>query len=94
MCKETWERISRAREAPRQDILADFFLWVLFCLVDVFAQVSLYIPGVDPQALSATALGVGPGGRTTWEIHPGVTSGDYDEVTFSGTGESFFGVFE
>ena len=56
--------------------------------MDVAAQASLYIPGVDPQPLSVTALGVGPGGRTTWEIHPGVTSGDFNEVLFTGTGKS------
>ncbi|KAI0822789.1 hypothetical protein BC628DRAFT_1421468 [Trametes gibbosa] len=43
------------------------------------AQTSLYIPGFDPQALTADIEGVDAQGRTTWRIGPGVTSGTFDD---------------
>ncbi|KAJ3478103.1 hypothetical protein NLI96_g9988 [Meripilus lineatus] len=51
----------------------------------VHAQTSLYIPGFDPQPVSASQLGIGADGRTTWELKPGVTSGTFDEIGFIGT---------
>lgn len=56
------------------------------CCTDVHAQTSLYIPGFDPQPVSASQLGIGADGRTTWELKPGVTSGTFDEIGFIGTG--------
>ncbi|KAI0780529.1 hypothetical protein BD413DRAFT_607818 [Trametes elegans] len=44
------------------------------------AQTSLYIPGFDPQAITADVEGVDAQGRTTWRIGPGVTSGTYDDA--------------
>ncbi|KIM48644.1 hypothetical protein M413DRAFT_82803 [Hebeloma cylindrosporum] len=32
---------------------------------------SLYIPGFDPQPVSADVIGVGSDGRTTWALHKG-----------------------
>ncbi|PPQ91415.1 hypothetical protein CVT25_014303 [Psilocybe cyanescens] len=32
---------------------------------------SLYVPGFDPQPLSANVIGVGSDGRTTWALHKG-----------------------
>ncbi|KAI0362546.1 hypothetical protein OH77DRAFT_1388589, partial [Trametes cingulata] len=43
------------------------------------AQTSLYIPGFDPQAITADVEGVDAQGRTTWRIGPGVTSGTYED---------------
>ncbi|KAH9852726.1 hypothetical protein C2E23DRAFT_825044 [Lenzites betulinus] len=43
------------------------------------AQTSLYIPGFDPQAVTADIEGVDAQGRTTWRLGPGVTSGAFDE---------------
>ncbi|KAH9900954.1 hypothetical protein C8Q73DRAFT_786370 [Cubamyces lactineus] len=45
----------------------------------VLAQTSLYIPGFDPQAITADVEGVDAQGRTTWRIGPGVTSGTYED---------------
>ena len=52
------------------------------------AQTSLYIPGFDPQPVTANNLGVGPDGQTTWLIAPGVSSGTLDDNGFFGPGES------
>jgi len=51
------------------------------------AQTSLYIPGFDPQPLSADILGTDAQGRTTWAIHAGTPTGTFigaDDV-FPGT---------
>jgi len=50
----------------------------------VLGQISLYVPGFDPQPLSANELGVGTDGRTTWEIQAGAATGT-EEVAFPGT---------
>jgi len=47
-------------------------------------QISLYLPGFDPQPLSANELGTGTDGRTTWEIQAGTPTGT-EEVAFPGT---------
>ncbi|KAI0636581.1 hypothetical protein C8Q77DRAFT_511662 [Trametes polyzona] len=43
------------------------------------AQTSLYIPGFDPQAITADVEGVDAQGRTTYRIGPGVTSGAFED---------------
>ncbi|CDO73653.1 hypothetical protein BN946_scf185014.g123 [Trametes cinnabarina] len=45
----------------------------------VLAQTSLYIPGFDPQPITADVEGVDAQGRTTWRLGPGVTSGTYED---------------
>lgn len=57
-----------------------------FCEV-VTAQKSLFIPGFDPQPISADVAGVDQEGRTTWILQPGVFSGSFDDSGFIGTGE-------
>ena len=47
---------------------------------------SLYIPGFDPQPLSAVPLGVDAEGKTTYEIRPGSLTGTFSESPFFGTG--------
>ncbi|KAG6843809.1 hypothetical protein H0H93_016956 [Arthromyces matolae] len=54
-------------------------------IVVVIAQTSLYIPGFDPQPISADILGVDGQGRTTWAVHQGALTGTFDEVNFPGT---------
>ena len=50
---------------------------------------SLWIPGFDPQPVTVVSeLGVGPAGETTFLIAPGVSSGDFDDQGFFGTGQS------
>jgi len=44
----------------------------------VVAQTSLFIPGFDSQAISASEAGVGPDG-TTWVIVPGEATGAYSD---------------
>ncbi|KAF9479268.1 hypothetical protein BDN70DRAFT_784243, partial [Pholiota conissans] len=39
------------------------------------AVTSLYIPGFDPQPVSADVIGVDGAGRTTWAIHRGSATG-------------------
>lgn len=56
----------------------------LLALQGVYAQTSLYIPGFDPQPVTANVLGVGADGLTTWLIAPGVTSGSFDDYGFYG----------
>ncbi|KAG6915329.1 hypothetical protein DXG01_012101, partial [Tephrocybe rancida] len=46
---------------------------------------SLYIPGFDPQPVSADILGVDGQGRTTWALHQGALTGTFDEASFPGT---------
>lgn len=62
----------------------------VYVQVGVAAQTSLYIPGFDPQPVSANVLGVGSDGRTTWQIQPGQPSGTLSDVGFIGTGEHHF----
>jgi len=50
----------------------------------VFAQTSLFIPGFDPQPISADILGV-ESGRTTWALHKGAVTGTFDDSGFIGT---------
>lgn len=59
---------------------------------DVNAQVSIYIPGFEPQPVSADVVGVGMDCRTTWALHKGsyptvngVSSMTYPD--FIGTGK-------
>ncbi|CDO69986.1 hypothetical protein BN946_scf184836.g60 [Trametes cinnabarina] len=40
---------------------------------------TLYIPGFDPQAVTADIEGVDASGHTTWRIGPGVPSGTFTE---------------
>ncbi|KAH8106948.1 hypothetical protein BXZ70DRAFT_915767 [Cristinia sonorae] len=54
-------------------------------VLSVVAQTSLYIPGFDPQPVTADVLGVGSDGRTTWKIAPGQSSGGLDDNGFVGT---------
>ncbi|KAI9435178.1 hypothetical protein H4582DRAFT_1973411 [Lactarius indigo] len=49
------------------------------------ADTSLFVPGFDPQPLSAAELGTDGQGRTTWEIVPGSPTGTFTEVDFVGT---------
>ncbi|KAG6873783.1 hypothetical protein C0995_011008 [Termitomyces sp. Mi166 len=49
------------------------------------AQTSLYIPGFDPQPISADILGVDGQGRTTWALHQGVLTDTLDDPSFPGT---------
>jgi len=65
-------------------VFSDLFVACVFVGV-VSAQTSLYIPGFDPQPVSASEVGVGADGRTTWELAPGVTSGTYEDIGFAGT---------
>ncbi|KAG5335212.1 hypothetical protein J132_09646 [Termitomyces sp. J132] len=49
------------------------------------AQTSLYIPGFDPQPISADILGVDAQGRTTWALHQGALTDTFEEGSFPGT---------
>ena len=49
------------------------------------AQTSLFLPGFDPQPLSADILGTDAEGRTTWAIHAGAKTGTFDDASFPGT---------
>lgn len=55
-------------------------------LPDVAAQTTLYIPGADPQPITASVLGVGSGGETTWLLGPGVSSGTLEDIGIPGPG--------
>ncbi|PIL24339.1 hypothetical protein GSI_14092 [Ganoderma sinense ZZ0214-1] len=44
------------------------------------ADTTLYIPGFDPQAITANNVGTDASGHTTWVIGPGVTSGTYEDA--------------
>lgn len=53
----------------------------------VAAQTSLFIPGFDPQPISADILGVDSESRTTWALHKGAVTGTFeDDSGFIGTG--------
>ncbi|KAF8258502.1 hypothetical protein EI94DRAFT_1621782 [Lactarius quietus] len=51
----------------------------------VRADTSLFVPGFDPQPLSAGDLGTDGQGRTTWELVPGSLTGTFTEPVFIGT---------
>ncbi|KAF8891376.1 hypothetical protein BD779DRAFT_1670985 [Infundibulicybe gibba] len=53
--------------------------------INVEAQVSLYIPGFEPQPVSADALGIGSDGRTTWALHQGKVTDSLGSSQFIGT---------
>lgn len=58
------------------------------CLhIAALAQTSLFIPGFDPQPISADILGVDAQGRTTWALHKGAPTDTFDDSGFVGTGE-------
>jgi len=57
---------------------------VLFA-ASVLAQTSLFIPGFDPQPLSADILGVDVQGRTTWALHAGSPTDTFSNAEFIGT---------
>jgi len=61
----------------------------LTCLVlftaSALAQTSLYIPGFDPQPISADILGVDSQGRTSWALHPGTQTDTAEDPGFVGT---------
>ena len=42
------------------------------------AQTALFVPGFDPQPISADVVGVGADGRTTYLLHPGAATGTED----------------
>jgi hypothetical protein len=50
------------------------------------SQTSLFIPGFDPQPLSADILGVDAQGRTTWAVHAGSPTDTFNDSPFPGTG--------
>ncbi|KAF9014123.1 hypothetical protein BDQ17DRAFT_1342118 [Cyathus striatus] len=49
------------------------------------AQTSLYVPGFEPQPVSADNIGVGSDGRTTWVIHEGEATDTSSYSYFVGT---------
>ncbi|CCL99625.1 uncharacterized protein FIBRA_01644 [Fibroporia radiculosa] len=60
-------------------------IFATFFLVEYAAAItSLYIPGFDPQPVTANVLGVGADGATTYLIAPGVSSGTFDDSGFDG----------
>ncbi|KAF5373739.1 hypothetical protein D9758_000911 [Tetrapyrgos nigripes] len=61
------------------------FLGVVAGLQTAFAQVSLYVPGFDPQPLSAVAIGVDSQGQTTWELSPGSLTNSDEDIGLVGT---------
>jgi len=69
--------------------MAFFRFWAfvpwLMVLKYVCADTELYIPGFDPQPLSAANVGEDGQGRTTWELVPGALTGTWEEPAFVGT---------
>ncbi|TBU35580.1 hypothetical protein BD311DRAFT_707685 [Dichomitus squalens] len=53
---------------------------LVLCASFAAAQTTLYIPGFDPQAITADEVGTDASGHTTWVIGPGVTSGTYEDA--------------
>ncbi|EIW84727.1 hypothetical protein CONPUDRAFT_149596 [Coniophora puteana RWD-64-598 SS2] len=55
----------------------------------VAADMSLYIPGFDPQPLSVSIIGAGSDGRTTYQVVPGAQTGAWasEDIGFVGTGK-------
>jgi len=60
------------------------FLALVAWAHNVIAETSLYIPGFDPQPVTANELGVGADGATTWLIAPGQPSGTLSDLGFYG----------
>ncbi|EIN07015.1 hypothetical protein PUNSTDRAFT_121251 [Punctularia strigosozonata HHB-11173 SS5] len=61
-------------------------LLALACGAQVsFAQLSLYLPGFDPQPLTASEVGVDSAGRTTWAIAAAPTVTDDADIGIVGT---------
>ncbi|KAI1794725.1 hypothetical protein LXA43DRAFT_996324 [Ganoderma leucocontextum] len=52
---------------------------IALCASLAAAQTTLYIPGFDPQAITADNIGTDGSGHTTWRLGPGVTSGTYED---------------
>jgi len=54
----------------------------------VAADMSLYVPGFDPQPLSVSIIGAGSDGRTTYQVVPGAQTGAWasEDIGFVGTG--------
>ena len=63
---------------------AIIFASTLFSACALAAEVSLYVPGFDPQPLTAVRAGV-EDGQTTWLLAAGVASGDLDDSGLIGT---------
>ncbi|KAF9532875.1 hypothetical protein CPB83DRAFT_806489 [Crepidotus variabilis] len=69
------------------------FLWLnAFLMISQFSPVygqsttGLFIPGFDPQPVSADIIGIGSDGHTTWAIHQGQrTPGDTSSYEDFGT---------
>ncbi|TFK51798.1 hypothetical protein OE88DRAFT_1658425 [Heliocybe sulcata] len=57
---------------------------ILVLSLSVHAQTSLFIPGFDDQPISASLIGAGSDGRTTWAIASGAVTGSVDD-SFPGT---------
>lgn len=53
----------------------------------MIAETSLYIPGFDEQPVSVDVLGVGPDGRTTWQIVPSKPTGTVSSAPLPLTGK-------
>jgi hypothetical protein len=76
--------------------LINFFILVFFLCDRARAQrsTSLYIPGFDPQPVSADVIGVGSDGRTTWALHKGKTdptdTSSYPDFVGTGKLRQFF----
>ncbi|KIJ68885.1 hypothetical protein HYDPIDRAFT_105398 [Hydnomerulius pinastri MD-312] len=53
-----------------------------------YADVSLYMPGFDPQPISVNIVGVGSDGETTYQVVPGEPTGTWvgQDPAFIGTG--------
>ena len=58
--------------------------YLVFSACALAAEVSLYVPGFDPQPLTAVLAGV-EDGQTTWLLAAGVASGDLDDSGLIGT---------
>ncbi|KAF8585838.1 hypothetical protein K439DRAFT_1615624 [Ramaria rubella] len=63
-----------------------FVTVILFLISAVAADTSLWIPDTDPQPISASVLGVGNDGRTTWQIQQGSATGTTTDIDASFTG--------
>jgi hypothetical protein len=61
------------------------FFPLLKVATDVYADMSLVVPGFDEQPLSVKELGVADG-RTTWEFVGGKPTGTFEQADFPATG--------
>jgi hypothetical protein len=66
--------VAGASFVPRLTIATDKLTWIL----GAAAQTALFVPGFDPQPISADIIGVGTDGRTTYLLHPGTATGTED----------------